>query len=72
MFVNKWEKEIRDIRKQDIRQTTYSSAVICGEKLFQIQTYGAEGSSGSAKQVIQFDKRRAVELIDILNKEFDL
>ena len=46
MFVDKWEKENRNFRKQDVRETTYSSTVVGGEKLFQIQTYGAEGSTG--------------------------
>lgn len=45
MFVDKWEKENRNFRKQDVRETTYSSTVVGGEKLFQIQTYGAEGST---------------------------
>lgn len=72
MFVNRWEKETRYFRKQDNRKTTYSSTVVDGEKLFQIQTYGAEGSTGGAKQTIQFDKQRAVELIDILKQEFNL
>lgn len=71
MFVDKWEKEVRNFRKQDVRVTTYSSTVIGDEKLFQIQTYGAEGSIGGAKQTIQFDKQRASELIDILKKEFN-
>lgn len=72
MFVNKWEKENRNFRKQDIRETSYSTTVIGNEKLFQIQTYGAEGSTSGAKQTIQFDKQRAEELIDILKKEFNL
>ena len=72
MFVEKWEKENRNFRKQDSRETSYSSTVLYGEKLFQIQTYGLEGSSGSAKQTIQFDRQRAEELICILKKEFDL
>lgn len=37
MFVDKWEKENRNLRKQDVRETTYSSTVVGGEKLFQIQ-----------------------------------
>ena len=37
MFVDKWEKENRNFRKQDVRETTYSSTVVGGEKLFQIQ-----------------------------------
>lgn len=72
MFVEKWEKENRNFRKQDSRDTTYSITVIGDEKLFQIQTYGAEGSTGGAKQTIQFDKKRAAELIDILKMEFSL
>lgn len=72
MFVKKWEKETRNFRKQDIRDTSYSTTEIHGEKLFQIQTYGPEGSTAGAKQTIQFDKQRAVELIDILKKEFNL
>ena len=72
MFVEKWEKESRNFRKQDSRETSYSSTILDGEKLFQIQTYGAEGSSGSAKQTIQFDKQRAEELIYILKNEFNI
>lgn len=72
MFVDKWEKENRSFRKHDIRETSYSTTEIHGERLFQIQTYGPEGSSSSAKQILQFDKKRAIELIDILRKEFNL
>lgn len=72
MFVNKWEKENRNFRKQDVRETSYSTTVVGSEKLFQIQTYGTGGRNGGAKQTVQFDKQRAVELIDILKKEFNL
>lgn len=72
MFVEKWEKENRNFRKQDVRETSYSVTEIYGEKLFQIQTYGSEGSTAGAKQTIQFDKKRASELIDILRTEFNL
>ena len=72
MFVEKWEKENRNFRRQDIRETTYSPTIIGNEKLFQIQTYGAEGSTASAKQTIQFDRHRAAELVAILNQEFNL
>ncbi len=54
MIVKKWEREQKDIRRQEIRQTTYSTGIIDGKKLFQIQTYGGTGSTGSAKQIIQF------------------
>lgn len=72
MFVSKWEKETKSIRKQEIRQTTYSTAIIEDEKIFQIQTYGTEGSTASAKQIIQFDRERAIELIEIMKKEFNI
>ena len=69
MFVDKWEKEVRNFRKQNSRETTYSVTVTGGEKLFQIQTYGLDGA---VKQTIQFDKQRAAELIGILEQEFGL
>lgn len=72
MFVGKWEKESKGIRKQEVRETTYSTAIIDDEKLFQIQTYGAEGSTASAKQIIQFDREKAIELIEILKNEFNI
>ena len=72
MFVEKWDKENRNFRKQDVRETSYSTTEICGEKLFQIQTYGSEGSTSGTKQTLQFDKKRAAELIEILEKEFNL
>ena len=72
MFVEKWEMEQKDIRKQEIRQTTYSTGIIDGKRIFQIQTYGGAGSTSSAKQIIQFDRDRAIELIRILSSEFGL
>lgn len=72
MFVNEWKPENRNFRKQEVRETTYSITMVGNEKLFQIQTYGAEGSTASAKQTIQFDKERAAELVDILKREFCL
>ena len=69
MFADKWEKEVRNFRKQNSRETTYSVTVTGGEKLFQIQTYGLDGA---VKQTIQFDKQRAAELIGILEQEFGL
>lgn len=70
MFVQEWKKESRDFKKQDIRETTYSVTHIGNEKLFQIRTYGEKGIPGGAKQIIQFDKERAMELVSILLKEF--
>lgn len=70
MFVQKWKKETHDFKRQEIRETTYSVAQIGNEKLFQIQTYGAQGVSAGPKQIIQFDKERAIELVKILLNEF--
>ena len=72
MRVTKWEHENRTIRKQGAADTTYSSAIVDGERIFQIQTYGSPTRKvkGEVSQVMQFDKARAVELIEILKKEF--
>ena len=51
---------------------SYFSLIIDGKRIFQIQTYGGAGSTSSAKQIIQFDKDRAIELIRILSSEFGL
>lgn len=69
MFVQEWKKT-HEFKRQEIRETTYSVAQIGDEKLFQIQTYGTQGSSAGAKQIIQFDKERAMELVKILMNEF--
>lgn len=70
MFVQEWKKETHDFTRQEVRETTYSIATIGNEKLFQIQTYGAQGVSAGAKQIIQFDKERAMALVKILINEF--
>lgn len=72
MFVQKWEHVTRNFKKQDVRLTTYSTTMIGEEKLFQIQTYAADGHSSGAKQTIQFDRQRAIELMEILKREFSL
>ena len=74
MRVMKWEKENRALRKQDAAETTYSTAVIDGERIFQIQTFGSPDRKvkGVASQTMQFDRQRAIELIDILKQEFFL
>lgn len=70
MFVQEWKKETHDFKRQEVRETTYSVAQIGNDKLFQIQTYGVQGVSSGAKQIIQFDKKRAMELVKILINEF--
>ena len=74
MRVMKWEKENRLLRRQDAAETTYSTAVIDGERIFQIQTFGSSNRKikGVASQTMQFDRQRAIELIEILKQEFSL
>ena len=74
MLVDKWEKEQRNFRKQNSGATTYSVDSFNGEKIFQIQTYGSptRQAKGIASQTLQFNKQQAIELIDILKKEFAL
>lgn len=72
MFVSKLEKESRKIRKQATGRTTYSTMIIDGEKLFQIQSYSGSGLTDGAKQTMQFNKNGAEQLIEILKEEFNL
>ena len=74
MRVMEWEKENRLLRRQDTAETTYSTAVIDGECIFQIQTFGPSSRKikGVASQTMQFDRQRAIELIEILKQEFSL
>ncbi|MBR0283508.1 MAG: hypothetical protein IJQ81_18260 [Oscillibacter sp.] len=72
MYVEKWDKESRNFRKQFPSETTYSTNVVNGELLFQIQTYAASQQTGGAKQTIQFNKQGAIDLIEILKREFNL
>ena len=74
MLINKLPKEIRNFRKQAPGAASYSVALLGNENLFQIQTYGSpeRQAKGVASQTIQFDKKQAIELISILQKEFNL
>ena len=72
MRVTKWEKENRKLRKHEEAETTYSSDIVNGERLFQIQTYGSKTRKvkGEVSQVMQFNSEQAKELIEILRQEF--
>ena len=74
MLINKLPKEARNFRKQTVGEASYSVGCFGGEKIFQIQTYGSSErqAKGVASQTIQFDKAQAIELIALLQKEFDL
>ncbi|GEM_PF-6798362 len=70
MRVESWEHENVAFRPQDVRETTWSVDHMGGETYFTIRTYGPNG--GSAKQIVQFDRERAIELVKILKREFSL
>ena len=74
MLITKLPKESRNFRKHTSGEASYSVAVLDNEKIFQIQTYGSpeRQSKGVVSQVIQFDKQQAIELIAILQQEFNL
>ena len=69
MRIREWRKEDRRFKYQEFKDSSYSVSDVGGERMFQIQT---RASSGAVCQVIQFDRERAAELIDILKKEFEL
>ncbi len=70
--ISKIEKN-RDSIHVDV-ECTYSVFENFGKKYFQIDTYGTEQRQvkNQPSQKIQFDKEFAVQLIDILKKEFNL
>ena len=70
MRVMKWEKSDVAFRVQDVRETTWTVDDYGGERFITIRTYGP--NTDGAKQTIQFDRKRAKELIDILTREFGL
>lgn len=70
MRVVEWEKGDVAFKLQDVRETMWTVDDCGGERFFTIRTYGPNG--GSAKQIIQFDRKRAGELVDILTREFGL
>lgn len=53
---------------------TYCTFTKGGNKYFQIDTYGSERRQLKAKlsQSIQLDREMAIELVALLQKEFDL
>ena len=53
-------------------RTTYSTFLMNGQKYVQIDTYGenTRATPNSSSQTIQFDKESAVNLINLLKKEF--
>ena len=71
-FIENFKHEEKNFRKQESAETTYSVGLIDNEPLFQINMYGSAHRQdvGKASQVIQLDKKSAIELIDLLRKTF--
>ena len=72
-FVEKFDKENMNFkRKHDTAETTYSSGVINGETIFQINMYGSADRQckGKVSQVIQLNQESADELVNLLKKTF--
>lgn len=71
-FIKSIEKEDKNFRKQEAVETTYSTGLINGEKLFQLNMYGSinRQDTGKVSQVVQIDKNCAIELIRLLKTTF--
>lgn len=73
-FIEKFEKENINFRKKhDPAETTYSSGIINGETIFQINMYGSayRQDTGKVSQVIQLNKESAEELLVLLKNTFN-
>ena len=55
-------------------RATYTTFTSDGKKYFQIDTYGSENRQLKDKisQSIQLDRDMAIELVELLQREFDL
>ena len=62
--------ENRNMREQDSALTTYSTATFGGVPYVQLQSYGTAGERVS--QTMQFNRRSAEQLVEILTKTFGL
>ncbi len=75
-FVKNMERYTNQNRvsKHKDAETIYFSTEINGEKIFQLSTLGSSTREvkGAVSQTLQFDKNSAIELIEILKKEFEL
>ena len=58
----------------EVVEATYCTFTKGENKYFQIDTYGSERRQLKAKlsQSIQIDREMAIELVELLQKEFDL
>ena len=71
-FIEKIEKEEKNFRKQEIAETTYTTGIINGQKIFQLNMYGSNHRQdiGKASQVIQLDRNSAEQLVELLKTIF--
>ncbi|MHB8131959.1 MAG: hypothetical protein ACYDEX_23595 [Mobilitalea sp.] len=68
------ESEQKEFRIQEEVKATYSVNIINSEKFFQIDTYGKSTrvNNNVPSQVIQINKKTAIQLISILKEEFSI
>jgi hypothetical protein len=66
------EPKERKAKKQEIADAGYFFFEDGGERFFQLVSYGSQDRKfpESASQIVQFDKRTAETLIEILKKGF--
>jgi len=64
----------KDGKVHDVATATYNFFDNCGEKYFQLDTYGTPNRKvpNQPSQKIQFNKETAERLIKLLSKEFDI
>jgi len=70
--INRKQKSLKNIH--DVVYATYHSFEYAGEKFFQLDTYGKPTREVKTQpsQKIQFDKKTAEKLIELLSKEFNI
>lgn len=73
-FVESIEKESKNIRRQEVAETTFSVGIIEDKRVFQLNMYGSPHRQDTEKvsQVIQFDKNSAIKLIELFQETFGI
>lgn len=73
-FIENIEKESKNIRRQEVAETTFSVGTIEDKRVFQLNMYGSSHRQdiGKVSQVIQFDKNSAIKLIELFQETFGI
>lgn len=55
-------------------ECVYNTGIVNGDKYISLSTYGSKTreNKGSASQVLHIDKKCAVEIVELLKKEFGI